>query len=55
MRLWIGHAACMGNVRNKHKISVWKPERTMQLYICGRRVEDNIKIDFNEIGYDEVE
>jgi hypothetical protein len=37
-------------VRNSCKISVGKPERKTPLGICKRRWEDNIKIDFREMG-----
>jgi hypothetical protein len=50
-----GHAGRMGEWKNKHKISVWKPEGRKQLCRRGRRIEDNIKTDPNEIGYDDVE
>jgi hypothetical protein len=40
----------MGEMRNIHKISVGKPEGKSPLGRPGRRWEDDIGIDFREIG-----
>jgi hypothetical protein len=41
--------------RNAHKILVGKPEGKRPLGKSSRRWEDNIKMDLNEIGCEEVD
>jgi hypothetical protein len=54
MRL-VGHVTHMGQIRNAYKILVRKPEEKRPLGRCKPRWEDNIKIDFREIGWEGVD
>jgi hypothetical protein len=50
-RIWLADIAYMGQMRNLHKLLVGKPERKRP---CGRsryRWEDNIRMNFIEIGW----
>ena len=47
---WAGHVACMGEGRGVHKVLVGKPEGKRPLGRPRRRWEDNIKMDFQEVG-----
>jgi hypothetical protein len=47
---WDGKVACMGDTRNAYKILAGKPEEKRQLGRPWRRWEDNIRIDFREMG-----
>ena len=47
---WAGHVACMEKGRGVHKVLVGKPEGKRPLGIPGRRWEDNIKMDLQEVG-----
>jgi hypothetical protein len=50
---WAGHVALMGEVRGAYNIFVGRPEGRRPL---GRpRWEDNIKMDFREIGFGDVD
>jgi hypothetical protein len=51
----MGHVACMGVMRNAHKILVGKPEVKRPLRIPRRRWKDNIKIDLRETGLEGVD
>jgi hypothetical protein len=42
---WVGHVACMGEVRGAYNILVGKPEWRRRLGRPGHRWEDNIKMD----------
>jgi hypothetical protein len=42
---WVGHVACMGEMRNAYTILVKKTEGKRPLERYGCRWEDNIKID----------
>jgi hypothetical protein len=46
---WVGHAACMGEVRSAYNILVGRPEGR-PLGRPRHRWEDNIKMDPGEIG-----
>jgi hypothetical protein len=48
---WAGHVARMGAVRGAYNIMVGRPEGRRPLGRPRRRWEDNIKIDFREIGF----
>jgi hypothetical protein len=48
---WAGHVARMGEKRNAYRILVGKPEGNRPLGRPGRKWEDNIKMDFREIGW----
>jgi hypothetical protein len=49
-RRWAGHVACMGYGRNVYRVLVGKPEGKRPLGRPRRRWEDNIKMDFQEVG-----
>jgi len=52
---WVGHVACMGEMRNVYKTFTGKPERKKP---CGRqrhRLYDNIRKDLKEIGWESVD
>jgi hypothetical protein len=48
---WAGHVARRGEERNAYRILVGKPEGKRPLGRPRRRWEDNIKMDFREIGW----
>ena len=47
---WAGHVARMGERRGVYRVLVGKPEGKRLLGILRRRWEDNIKMDFQEVG-----
>ena len=47
---WAGHVARMGKDRAVHRVLVGKPEGKRPLGKPGRRWEDNIKMDLQEVG-----
>ncbi|KAJ4451051.1 hypothetical protein ANN_02487 [Periplaneta americana] len=54
---WAGHVARMGESRNAwaYRVLVGRPEGKRPLGRPRRRWEDNIKMDFREVGYDNRE
>jgi hypothetical protein len=52
---WAGHVARMGEVRGAYNILVGRPEGRRPLGRPRRRWEDNIKMDFREIGFGDVD
>jgi hypothetical protein len=46
---WVGHVACMGEVRNAYKTFIAKPGGKRPLERSKRRWDDNIKMDVLEI------
>ncbi|KAJ4447184.1 hypothetical protein ANN_09185 [Periplaneta americana] len=50
---WARHVARMGESRNAYRVLVGRTEGKRPLGIPRRRWEDNIKIDFREVGYDD--
>jgi hypothetical protein len=52
---WVGHVACMGEVRGAYNILVGKPEGRRPLGRSRRGWEDNIKMDLWEIGFGVVD
>jgi hypothetical protein len=52
---WVGHVACIGEVRNAYKILVLKPEGKRPLVRTRHRWENNIRIDLREIGWEGVD
>jgi hypothetical protein len=48
---WAGHIALIGEKRNADRILVGKPEGKRPLGRPRCRWEDNIKMDFREIGW----
>jgi hypothetical protein len=52
---WTGHVTCMGDTKNTYKILVGKPEGKRPLGRCGRRWEDNIRMDLREEGWKHVD
>ena len=49
---WAGNVARMGEGRGVHSVLVGKSERKRPLGRTRRRLEDNIKMDFQEVGGD---
>ncbi|KAJ4447002.1 hypothetical protein ANN_08990 [Periplaneta americana] len=49
---WAGHVARMGESRNAYRVLVGRPEGKRPLGRPRRRLEDNIKVDLREVGYD---
>jgi hypothetical protein len=49
---WAGHVAPMGEGRGVYRVLVGRPEGKRPLGRHRRRWEDNIKMDFREIGID---
>jgi len=47
---WAGHVARMGEMRGIYRVLVGKPEGKTPLGRSRRRCEDNIKMDFQEVG-----
>jgi len=47
---WAGHVARMGEGRDVHRVLIGKPEGKRPLGRPRRRWEDNIKMDFQEVG-----
>jgi hypothetical protein len=47
---WAGHVARMGEDKGVHRMLVEKPEEKRPLERPRRRWEDNIKIEFQEVG-----
>ena len=47
---WAGHVARMGQWRRVYRVLVGKPEGKRPLGRPRRRWEDNIKMDFQEVG-----
>jgi len=48
--IWAGHVARMEKDRGVHRVLVGKPEGKRPLGRPGRRWEDNIKMDLQEVG-----
>jgi hypothetical protein len=48
---WAGHAAGMGNITGASMALVGKPDGKITLRIPKCRWEDNIKTDFQEVGW----
>ena len=47
---WAGHVARMGEERGVHRVLVGKPEGKRPLGRPRRRLENNIKMDLQEVG-----
>ena len=47
---WAGHVARMGERRGGYRVLAVKPEGKIPLGRPGRRWEDNIKMDLQEVG-----
>jgi hypothetical protein len=52
---WMGHIACMGEMRNAYSIFVGKPEGKRPLGSPRHRWEDNISVDLRKIGWEGVD
>jgi hypothetical protein len=50
----VRHVVHVGKIRNAYKISVGEHNRRRPLRRLMRRWEDNIRMDLEEIGYDDV-
>jgi hypothetical protein len=49
---WAGHVACMGEGRGVYRVLVGRLKGKRPLGRSRCRWEDNIKLDFREIGFD---
>jgi hypothetical protein len=49
---WAGHVACLGEGRSVYRVLVGRPNSKKLLGRPRHKWEDNIKIDFREIGID---
>jgi len=47
---WAGHVVCIGEGRGVYRVLVGKPEGRRPLGRPGRRWQDNIKTDLQEVG-----
>ena len=47
---WVGRVARMGKTRGVYRVLVGEPEGKRPLGRLGRRWEDNIKMDLQEVG-----
>jgi hypothetical protein len=52
---WATHVACMGEVRGAYNILVGRPEGRRPLGGPRRRWDDNMKMNFREIGFGDVD
>jgi hypothetical protein len=52
---WAEHLARMGKKRNAYRLLVVKPEGRRQLGRTRRRWVDNIRMDFGELGWGDVD
>jgi len=52
---WAGHGARLRERRDVSRVLVWKPEGKRPLGRLGRRWEDNIKMDLQEVGCGSVD
>jgi hypothetical protein len=52
---WAGHAACMGKMRNAYKVLVGKSEGKRPLRRPRHIWEDNISMNFRDIGWEVME
>jgi len=52
---WAGHVACLWERRGVYRTLMGKPEGKKPLGKPRRRREDNIKMDFQEVGYGGVD
>jgi len=52
---WAGHVACMGDRRGVFRVLVGKPEGRRPLGRPRHRWEDNIKIDLQEVGCEDMD
>jgi hypothetical protein len=49
---WVQHVTCMGQMRNKYKIMVEKPEGKRPFRRPRHRWENNIRMDLTETGWE---
>jgi hypothetical protein len=54
-RIWVGHVACMGEMRNEYNALVRKPEGKRPCKRPRHRWEDYVKMDLWEIGWEDVD
>jgi hypothetical protein len=54
-RIWAGHVASTREMRNAYKILVGRPEGKRLLERPKNKWENNIKMDFREIGFEGVD
>jgi hypothetical protein len=52
---WVDHVARMGEKRNAYRLLVGKPEGKRPLGRPGPRWVDNIRMDFGEVGWSDLD
>jgi hypothetical protein len=52
---WMGHVACISQRRKAHRAVLGKPEGEKLLRGSRYRWEDNVKMDFKETGWEDVD
>jgi hypothetical protein len=52
---WVGHVTCMGQGRGMYRVLVGKPEGKRPLGRPWCRWEDNIKMDLQAVGYEDMD
>jgi hypothetical protein len=52
---WAGHVARMGEKKNAYRLLVGKPQGKRPLGRPRRRWVDNIRMDFGEVGWSDVD
>ena len=53
--MWAGHVARMGDRRGAYRVLVGRPDGKGPLGRPRHRWEDNIKMDFQEVGWEDVD
>ena len=50
--VWAGHVACIGESRGVYRVLVGKPQGKRPLEWPSHKLEDNIKMDLQEVGFE---
>ena len=53
--IWAGHLACMGESRGVYRVLVGKPQGKRPLGWPRHKLEDNIKMDLQEVGFEDMD
>ena len=52
---WAGYVARVGERRGVYRVVVWKPEGKRPLGMPRRRWENNVKLDFQEVRFGDMD